>query len=109
MDAKIKTAMLMTAGLGTRLRPFTDLLPKPLLPLMGIPMAQFALDALAEAGVEKVVANVHHLPEKLRESLPGLATQAGIKELRLSDETQELLGSAGGMRNALPLLCEQGD
>ncbi len=95
----ITRAMLMTAGLGTRLRPYTSLLPKPLLPLLGVPMAQFALDGLVEAGVRRIVANVHHLPEATRSGLEGL--ERGKAELVLSDESRLLLGSAGGIRKAL--------
>lgn len=92
--------MLMAAGLGTRLRPFTELEPKALLPLIGVPMAQFALDSLASAGVERVVANVHHLSERATSGLRALDL-AGA-ELILSDESAELLGSAGGLRLAAP-------
>jgi NDP-sugar pyrophosphorylase family protein len=92
--------MLMAAGLGTRLRPFTDLEPKALLPLMGVPMAQFALDAAVRAGVERVVANVHHHAQRARSGLEAL--DRGKAELLFSDESAELLGSAGGLRQAAP-------
>jgi NDP-sugar pyrophosphorylase family protein len=92
--------MLMAAGLGTRLRPFTELEPKALLPLLGVPMAQFALDAAVAAGVDRVVANVHHLADR---AIAGLhALERGGAELIVSDESQELLGSAGGLRHAAP-------
>ena len=94
--------MLMFAGLGTRLRPFTEILPKPLLPLVGIPVAQFAIDALIEAGVETIVANIHHLPEKSREGLNRM--ERGDARIEISDESAMLLGSAGGPRQALALL-----
>lgn len=97
---KIDQAMLMAAGLGTRLQPFTGFLPKPLLPLMGVPMAQFGLDLLARAGVAKVVANIHHLPELASAGLARL--DRGSAQLEISDESQLLLGSAGGIRKALP-------
>ncbi|MCM2277604.1 MAG: nucleotidyltransferase family protein [Oligoflexia bacterium] len=98
----ITRAMLMAAGLGTRLRPFTDREPKALLPLLGVPMAQFALDALREAGVRTVVANIHHHPERARAGLQAL-DRGGVR-LEISDESRELLGSAGGIGRALPLL-----
>lgn len=94
--------MLMAAGLGTRLRPFTEREPKALLPLLGVPMAQFALDALAAAGAEKVVANIHHHAVRAREGL--LALERPGMELEISDESDELLGSGGGIRKALPSL-----
>ena len=90
--------MLMAAGLGTRLRPFTDLEPKALLPLMGVPMAQFAIDAAVQAGVKRIVANVHHHPTRTQSGLAALIR--GSAELVVSDESNELLGSAGGLRKA---------
>lgn len=92
--------MLMAAGLGTRLRPFTELHPKALLPLMGIPMAQFAVDMLRAAGVRSVVANVHHHAEKAKAGLYSLDLN-GLS-LGVSDESDLLLGSAGGIRKAAP-------
>jgi NDP-sugar pyrophosphorylase family protein len=92
--------MLMAAGLGTRLRPFTDLEPKILLPVMGVPCAQFAIDAAVGAGVRKLVANIHHLPARTQEGLRAL--EYGGAELVISDESAKLLGSAGGIARALP-------
>jgi len=91
--------MLMAAGLGSRMRPFTDVCPKPLLPLMGVPMAQFSLDMLKQAEVSRVVANVHHLPEVTRQAIRFLD---GPKDWIISDESSKLLGSAGGIAQALP-------
>lgn len=93
--------MLMAAGLGTRLRPLTDKTPKALMPLMGIPIAQFAIDSLLAVNVRRIVANVHHLPEKAKSGLCGL-----YPDIVLSDESELLLGSAGGIKKALPLLGE---
>ena len=91
----------MAAGLGTRLRPFTDREPKALLPVLGVPMAQFACDLLAGAGVKNIVANVHHLAEKARQGLLALDRESDVN-LVISDESALLLGSAGGIRKALP-------
>jgi len=91
--------MVMTAGLGTRLRPFTEKTPKPLIPVFGIPCAEFALRALREAGVHQVVANLHHLAQETAQGL-----QAIDPSIRFSNETAELLGSGGGIRTALPIL-----
>lgn len=96
----ISSAMLMAAGLGTRLKPFSERLPKPLLPVMGVPIAQFALDLLEGTSVSRIVANIHHKPELAREGLARL--DRGSRELRISDESSQLLGSGGGMRKALP-------
>lgn len=91
--------MLMAAGLGTRLRPFTEAMPKALLPMMGVPMAQFPMDAAVEAGARRIVANVHHLADQARAGLEGL--ERGGADLVISDESRLLLGSAGGLRHAL--------
>lgn len=101
----VTRAMLMAAGLGTRLRPFTDLVPKALMPVMGIPVAQFALDSIAQAGVTKTVVNIHHHADQAREGFMRL--DRGPADLIISDESGELLGSAGGLRKALPLFDKE--
>ena len=63
---KIKTAMVLAAGLGLRLRPLTERTPKPLIPVAGKPLIDYVLDRLANAGVERVVVNVHWQADKLR-------------------------------------------
>lgn len=88
----------MAAGLGTRLRPFTERMPKALMPVLGVPMAQFAVDALVAAGIHKIIANVHHHAEAARAGFVGL--DLGGARLAISDESAELLGSAGGLRHA---------
>lgn len=95
--------MVMAAGLGTRLRPFTEKTAKPLLPLMGVPMAQYALDLLKRTSVEKAVANVHHLAPASSQALRFLDFSG---TLEISDESETLLGSAGGIAKALPQLGE---
>lgn len=102
---EISTAMLMAAGLGTRLRPYTNQEPKCLIPLMGIPIAQFAIDLLVQAGVKNIVANVHHLADRATAGLTAL--DLGNAKLKISDERSHLLGSAGGIRKALSLLTEE--
>ena len=63
MAPRIRTAFVLGAGLGTRLRPLTDLVPKPLLPIFGKPIITFVLDHLIAYGVERFVVNTHHLPD----------------------------------------------
>ncbi|MGA9780215.1 MAG: nucleotidyltransferase family protein [Limisphaerales bacterium] len=99
MDGEIKRAMVLAAGYGTRLKPLTDRLPKPLVPVAGKPMIQYALDQLHACGIKEIVINVSHLKEPLT------AWLAGRKNLtiRLSEET-EPLETGGGLKKALPLL-----
>jgi NDP-sugar pyrophosphorylase family protein len=96
-------AMIVAAGLGTRLRPLTDLRPKPALPVRGLPLVAYQLALLARHGVTEVVINVHHLPEKLMEAArrwcpPQIA-------LRFSFEP-ELLDTGGAIRAVADFLRE---
>ncbi len=92
--------MLLAAGLGTRLRPLTDLRPKPIVPVANKPLAAFAMEHLARSGVERIVANTHPKPEMVETALRG-ACPADI-ELLFSREAA-LLGTGGGLRKAQPL------
>ncbi|QRI63054.1 nucleotidyltransferase family protein [Shinella sp. PSBB067] len=97
---KIEDAMVLAAGLGTRLRPVTDTMPKPLVPIAGKPMIDYGLDALAEAGVKRAVVNVHHFADQMRAHLAGRTTP----QIVLSDETDRLMNSGGGLARGLKLL-----
>ena len=91
--------MVLAAGYGLRLRPLTEQIPKPLVPVAGKPMLEYALDRLRSYGVDKVVINVSHLKEQLlayTAQVPGLG-------VRVSEEP-EPLETGGGIKNALPLL-----
>jgi MurNAc alpha-1-phosphate uridylyltransferase len=92
--------MVLAAGLGTRMRPITDTMPKPLIKIAGKTLLDRGLDALAAAGVEIAVVNVHHFPEQI------VAHVAARRRPRvvISDESAGLLDSAGGMVKALPEL-----
>jgi N-acetyl-alpha-D-muramate 1-phosphate uridylyltransferase len=96
----ITTAMVLAAGLGKRMRPVTDTVPKPLVKIGGRTMLDQALDRLAEAGVEKAVVNVHHLPGLIEKHLEGRTRP----RIAISDERAELLETGGGIAKALPLL-----
>ena len=98
----VSAAMMMTAGMGTRLSPFTRVQTKALMPVLGIPAAQYSVDTLVAAGVKRVVANLHHLASSTRSQLLNLDYSGA--ELVLSDESQQILGTAGGIKRALPLL-----
>lgn len=97
---KIEDAMVLAAGLGTRLRPITDTMPKPLVPIAGKPMIDYGLDALADAGVTRAVVNVHHFADQMTAHLAS-RTVPGII---LSDETEQLMNSGGGLARGLKLL-----
>ncbi len=91
-------AFILAAGLGTRLRPLTDFLPKPLVPVMRRPLVTFAMDALILAGVEAISLNTHHLPEAFTDSF-GTDPSYRDHSLRFFHETI-LLDTGGGIRNA---------
>jgi mannose-1-phosphate guanylyltransferase len=98
-------AMILAAGLGTRLRPLTYLLPKPMAPVLNKPVIEHIAELLARHGFNEVIANLSHLPEQIRGRL-GDGSAKGI-ELRYSEEP-EPLGTAGGVRKASGFLSETG-
>jgi MurNAc alpha-1-phosphate uridylyltransferase len=95
-----KSAMVLAAGLGLRMRPLTDTIPKPLVPVGGKPLIDHVLDRLAKAGVETAVVNVHHLADVLESHLASRRTP----KVLISDERAALLDTGGGVVKALPLL-----
>jgi N-acetyl-alpha-D-muramate 1-phosphate uridylyltransferase len=98
-----RCAMVLAAGLGTRMRPLTDTMPKPLVKVAGKPLIDHVLDRLADVGVEKAVVNVHHFADQLIEHL-GQRTRPRIA---ISDERGLLLGTGGGVKRALPELGDR--
>ena len=98
----IRTAMVLAAGLGTRMRPLTNARPKPLVPVDGKALIDHALDDLAAAGVETAVVNVHYLAEMAEAHLEGRESP----RVRISDERAALLETGGGLKKARPLLGE---
>ncbi len=95
-----KTAMVLAAGLGTRMRPLTDAKPKPLVEVYGRTLVDRVLDRLEGAGVATVVVNVHHHADLLERHLKARRTP----KIVLSDERAKLLDSGGGVKKALPQL-----
>lgn len=95
-----KTAMVLAAGLGKRMRPITDTIPKPLVPISGRTLLDRGLDSLEAAGVTKAVVNVHYLPAAIIAHLAGRLQPRSV----ISDEREGLLDSAGGIVKALPEL-----
>ncbi|WP_244493740.1 nucleotidyltransferase family protein [Aureimonas sp. AU4] len=98
--AKPRTAMILAAGLGKRMRPITSTIPKPLVEVRGKALIDYGLDALARNGVERVVVNVHYMAELMRAHL----RKRRDMEVVVSDETDRLLESGGGIVRARPLL-----
>lgn len=96
----IDTAMILAAGLGTRLRPLTLSVPKPLLPLGGKTMLDHALDHAVMANVKRAVINVHYMPGKIM----GHISRRKQPMIMISDETGVLLETGGGIKNALGYL-----
>jgi MurNAc alpha-1-phosphate uridylyltransferase len=99
-EDKINTAMVLAAGFGTRMRPITDTIPKPLVRLDGRALIDHALDRLAEAGITRSVVNVHYLADLIETHLQGRPTP----EIVVSDERGAVLETGGGVARALPLL-----
>ena len=96
----MNSAMVLAAGLGTRMRPLTDTLPKPLVKVAGRALLDHVLDRLDQAGVTDAVVNVHHMADAIEAHLK---TRTRPK-IRISDERGELLDTGGGVVKALPLL-----
>ena len=97
-----KTAMVLSAGLGTRMRPLTDKMPKPMVEVGGKPLIDHVLDRLADAGVTLAAVNVHHFADQLERHLAARTKP----QILISDERGILLGTGGAVVKALPLLGE---
>jgi MurNAc alpha-1-phosphate uridylyltransferase len=102
MQQKIKTAMLLAAGYGVRLKPLTDHTPKPLVQVAGRPMIEYALDKLHAYGIEEIVINVSHLKTQLVEYC---AKQTKFR-VTISEEV-EPLETGGGLKKAEPFLGDE--
>ena len=100
----IRTAMVLAAGLGKRMRPLTATRPKPLVDVAGKPLLDHVLDRLRAAGVQRAVVNVHYLAAAVEAHLKD---QAQGLEILISDETKQLLETGGGVINALPLIEDE--
>lgn len=102
MSVKPTKAMVLAAGFGLRMRPLTDKMPKPLVPVAGQPLLDHVLDKLEAAGVEEAVVNVHYLADQIIDHVAGRTRPRVI----ISDEREQVLGTGGGVVKALPLLGE---
>ena len=94
--------MIFAAGLGTRLTPLTDHMPKALVPVAGKPMLEHVILKLIASGFDEIVINVHHFAEQIIDFLKD-KNNFGIK-IWISDETEELLDTGGGIKKASSLL-----
>jgi MurNAc alpha-1-phosphate uridylyltransferase len=97
-----RTAMVLAAGFGQRMRPLTDFKPKPMVEVAGKPLLDHVLDRLADAGVEKAVVNVHYLADQIEAHVAARSKPRVV----ISDERREILGTGGGVVKAL---AELGD
>ncbi|HWE16433.1 MAG TPA: nucleotidyltransferase family protein [Hyphomicrobiaceae bacterium] len=100
MPAEVKTAMVLSAGLGTRMAPANSTLPKPLVQLCGKALIDHVLDRHVEAGIERAVVNVHYKADLIEAHLEGRRAP----RIEISDERDRLLDTGGGVKRALPRL-----
>lgn len=101
----MKRAFILAAGLGTRLKPWTDRHPKALVKVGGEPMLKKIIERLATAGFDSAVINLHHFPEQIEEFV---SSGSMPLEIRFSDERECLLETGGGLLKASPLLFSDG-
>jgi MurNAc alpha-1-phosphate uridylyltransferase len=103
MSISLDKAFVLAAGLGTRMRPLTLRLPKPLVPLAGRPLLDHVLDRIAAAGIAEAIVNVHYRADQIEEHL----ARRRRPRITVSNERDALLDTGGGVAKALPLLGER--
>jgi len=96
----IDRAMILAAGLGTRMRPITETIPKPLVAVAGKALIDWTLDACRAGGVDQAVVNVHYRADQMEAHLAGVSAP----RIEISNERERILDSGGGVRKALPAL-----
>jgi mannose-1-phosphate guanylyltransferase len=96
---------ILAAGFGTRLRPITYTMPKPMVPLCNRPLIAWAVESFLDAGVRDLIVNLHHLPEPMEQFL--LERYAGRANFHFSREEEEILGTGGGIRRVRPQLANE--
>ena len=101
-EMRPKNAMILAAGFGKRLRPITNKTPKPMLEVAGRTLLDHSIDHLAASGIEKVVINIHHLGSLIEQHI----SRRTDVEIVISNESDEILETGGGVAKALPLLGE---
>lgn len=100
-------AMIFAAGLGTRLKPFTENHPKALAEINGVPLLMMALRKIERLGIKKVVVNVHHFAEQVISFIEKYASNN--LQILISDESQQLMNTGGGLLKAAPLFDDSAD
>ena len=91
--------MIFAAGLGTRLKPLTDTMPKALVPLAGKPLLQWQVEKLRDAGISDIIVNVHHFPDQIIDTIQ--AHNGWGCHITISDERDMLLDTGGGLKKAV--------
>ncbi len=91
-------ALIFAAGLGTRLKPLTDTMPKAMVPIHGKPLVQILIEKLKTIGVDHIVINVHHFAQQIIDFVEA-CNHFGI-DIQFSDETDMLLETGGGLKKA---------
>jgi len=94
--------LIFSAGLGTRLKPLTDMMPKALVPLAGKPLLQWQVEKLRDAGITDIIVNVHHFPDMIIDTIR--RNNGWGCHITVSDERDQLLDTGGGLRKILPSL-----
>ncbi|MEL7487727.1 MAG: nucleotidyltransferase family protein [Pseudomonadota bacterium] len=111
MTGRPETAMVLAAGLGTRMRPLTDDRPKPLIEVAGKALIDYALDRFVDAGVKRAIVNVHYLADMMERHVLDRTSP----EIMISDERSLLLETGGGLKKAAehfddgPIFCTNTD
>ena len=99
VNSQIVHGLIFAAGLGTRLKPFTDTMPKALLPLAGKTLLQWQVEKLRDAGITDIIVNVHHFPDMIIDTIR--ANEGWGCNITVSDERDCLLETGGGLRKAI--------
>ena len=96
----MKQTMILAAGLGTRLKPLTDTMPKALVPVQGRPLLDILVRRLQQSGYDRFIVNIHHFAQQIRDYV---ALQDYAPLVHFSDESAQLLETGGGLKHARPL------
>ena len=100
----MKQAMILAAGLGTRLKPLTDTMPKALVPVGGKPLLEWNIRKLQAQGYDRFVINIHHFAQQI---IDYVSQQDYATLVRFSDETEQLLETGGGLKKAQQLFSDE--